>query len=100
MTPERKNELEVVLTNLRNLPGVKDVVSDDFNSISVNVFISLKGTKDKLLIGLRKTKNSIKRTCRCRFLDQPVPAYEYAGLNEPAYRKGYDKLHIKIEVFV
>jgi hypothetical protein len=100
MTADRRNQLELILNNLRGLPGVSGVESDDFDSTSVNVFISLLGTRHKLAVGLRRMKDAIKRTCLCNFLSQPIPQYSWAGRGFKPWHDGYDQLLIKIEVFV
>jgi hypothetical protein len=97
---ERQNKLNLNLEKLRKLPGVSDVVSDDWDSRSVNVFISLHGNPKEILKNpsLRTIKNSIKRTCSCLIVDQPNMQYE--EMSGTKYKLGYDKMHIKIHLFI
>lgn len=103
LNENRLASLNYILSKLRGLNGIAQVESDDYNSVSVNVFLTLAGDKHNLSVPLRKTKNAIKRECRpaaCRILSQPTPQYEYAGMGEKLFRKGYDSLIMKIEIFV
>lgn len=100
MNENRKTSLDYILSKIRGLNGVAKVQSDDYDSVSVNAFVTLSGSKKQLDVSLRTTKNAIKRLCRCRFLSQPIPKYEYVGVGEKLFRKGYDCLTMKIEIFI
>lgn len=104
MNEERLNKLKLILEKLRGIPGVRSVESDDFDSTSVNVFITLYngsvGIPYRFANGIRSVKSLIKRTCLCRFLSQPRMQYAYSGRGYPKWRMGYDSSEIKIELFV
>jgi len=110
----RQKNLDPILSMLRMQEGVKEVWQDDFDSVGINVFISLEPKKVgatfakndavfKFSAHIRVVKQAIGRCivnngADFNFLDWPVK--KYSKMDGQNYDMGYDQSHIKIEVFV
>jgi hypothetical protein len=115
-TVTRQDQLNFILADLRKIEGVTLVKQDDFDSGSINVFLTLavesrscmtssKRAK-RFSCSLRRTKAAIRRVCdenliSFNFLDWPTKKYISDG-GRPAGRldDGYTHEHIKIEIFI
>lgn len=110
---ERQDKLNTVLDLLRSLHGFEDVWQDDFDSMTINVFVLLNYANMRAFWGplgaVRVAKNAIRKVLRdCKvgmnFLDWPKMQYDYIpavpGIPAEKIKKGYDKSTIKIEIFV
>ena len=111
---ERQTLLDPLLTELRTIPGVMEVHTDDWNSVAIDVFLALDTGRPAyepsrfykpmhFTSPLRNIKAAIKRLCKkhglgFNFLDWPVMKYTYSyfqGQRE-TYKDGYDQTDIKI----
>lgn len=118
LSADQQKRLDPVLAGLREIPGVSEVASDDFDSRSIIVFMTLTVktrhgcmTSNKrpyrFYKGIRSIKAAIKRVCqphpdRCRgfnFLDWPTKMYISDGCGG-RLDNGYTHENIKIEVSV
>jgi len=111
---QRQELLDPVLNDLSGIPGVVCVEPDDFDSTSINVFLTLDVERhtgfrlrrpDVFVAPLRSTKAGVKHVCKehgvsFNFLDWPVKQYQYWDKRNPKVPDGYQHGYIKIEVFV
>ena len=100
---DRQDKLDAVLKDLQAIPGIKQVVSDDFTDEGYWVFLTLAFKGYKPAVPLRSTKAAIARVVRrhnvpMSFLDWPVPVYNRD--REFKYLQGYDKDAIKIDLAI
>lgn len=105
---ERQHELDPALERLRKIPGVSLVEQDDFDKLSINIFVTLEQeSRSKFISPIRTVKTAINRALEdlvgYGFLNQPTKQREYNGkLNGKTlwFDKGYDQDHIKLEIFI
>ena len=106
----RQQKLDPILDDLIRSPGVVSLCQDDFDSASVNVFLTLGGTKPTwggprdFDFPIRTTKAAIKRifrkaAVRFNFLHWPQKKYVADG-SGGKMPDGYDCDYIKIEIFL
>ena len=111
MNEERREKLTAIISKLEALEGVKLVESDDFDSTSVNVFITLKATSHigsdmrpmVFSCGIRTIKANVKRVCResdigMTYLDWPH--MQYKSVFREKYKNGYDSSYLKISLYI
>ncbi len=109
LSAERQSELFPILVDFSAVKGVKSVEQDDFDSTSINVFITLdvkegKETKPwSFSSGIQHIKRGVSRACErhgraCNFLHWPQ--IEYESQDGERHKKGYDCGYIKVEVYV
>ena len=113
---ERQDRLNPILEAFRQLPGQKGVQQDDFNSVCIDVHISLKVTQrsfknspDKFELPLGSIKAKIRKVLReagieHTFTATPVKSYSYGGKDERGNSikdsEGYDRDFITVEVYL
>ena len=119
----RQDQLNFILADLRKIEGITLVKQDDFDSVSINVFLTLAVESRSCMTSsrrakrfsrpLRSIKDAIKRAIHevfsttpgnevvFKFLDWPTKKYISDG-GRPAGRldDGYTHEHIKIEIYV
>lgn len=113
----RQKELDVVLAELRTLPGIESVQSDDWDSTGVNVIWWLKASEmygDRPLqfqVPLRQHIRNLNKAFKklkvgFRVTDYPEMKYQHTParfqfVGDPVRIKiGYDQSRFCIEVFV
>ena len=114
---ERQRKLDRVLPLLRQIEGVTQVWTDDWDSTAINVFLDLdtmdseRGSVSgknpmRFKSPLRKVKAAIRKACKdagldFNFLDWPAPQYSSTTIlgRRETFKEGYDGSDIKIEVF-
>tara|TARA_Y100000034_G_C6590713_1_gene256599 strand:- start:128 stop:469 length:342 start_codon:yes stop_codon:yes gene_type:complete len=108
----RQNKLNPILEALRELPGVKSVWQDDYNTVAIDVFVELDDCDSKggsfdgrkpfrFAVDLRTIKRRIMEVCADFgpiMLDWPE--LKYLTIGGQKVRDGYDKDTIKVEVFI
>jgi hypothetical protein len=108
----RQNKLDLVVDKLKQINGVVDVQSDDFNSYSINIFVtldadnsyvgSISGKKPfRFLKSIRVIKTMIRKALdniSFSFLDIPEMTYYYdiGRRVKDGYNIDYIKLNIEI----
>lgn len=123
LSADRQKLLDPVLEGLRQISGVTEVQQDDFNSTSINVFVTLtvesracmtsRTRPYRFYVGIRKIKAAITQACNkavpswdsllsakgWEFLDWPSKKYIADG-SGGRLDDGYTHENIKIEVFI
>lgn len=104
MFPEqRQAKLNRILDQLRKIPGIKQVWSDDWDSNSIRVHLELEFESTlRLKCRLQDTKRRLNALGVLRITDYPVKKRSYNGR---IYGKaiwtdeGYDQKTISVDVF-
>lgn len=110
MDAQRQEKLDGLLADLRSIPGVTSVESDDFDSMYIWAFIGLQPDADyrqnqvlNWAKPIRSIKTAIQHICHkhrvdVTFLAQPV--MEYESFNGRKIPKGYDRNDIKLDLWI
>jgi hypothetical protein len=108
----RQTKLDPILAELRKIPGITTVEQDDWNSTSINVFVSLDAQGHSGSISrkpqrfakpLRSYSLQIAAVFRRLELNYEVldrPAMTYYSDQGEKIRDGYSCGHFKLEVYV
>jgi len=112
MDEQRQAKLDAVLEDLRKVPGLSVVESDDYDSTSIWVFCQLqrlrpdhRGKVFKWAVPLRTVKAGIRHVFKKHdynfdFLDWPVMKYYDMGGGLGKAKDGYDGSSIKLNVWI
>ena len=110
MDEQRQARLTEILNQFEALEGVKLVESDDFDSTSINVFITLKATsyvgRGRPMVfssGIRNIKATVQRICKqsgIEMVHMDWPRMQYESMNGQKYKNGYDHDHLKISLYI
>jgi hypothetical protein len=113
MTPQRQARLNLVIEALKQVSGIADVWSDDFNNHNVDVFLQLQPNDAYMnyragcyhfvhRVNIYKAKIAAvmhKLKVTCEITDWPTLQYESMGGGK-MFNKGYDHDSIKLNVWI
>lgn len=111
---ERQEKLDPILSALRSIPGIAEVVQDDYDSNCIDVHLDLAipdRTNPKRVLQfrepLRKTTNSIRRALKkvqCNIGLSPKMTYSRSPrvghLPAEKIKEGYDRTSISLSIYV
>ena len=117
LAENRQQKLDVALAALRNIPGIVDVSSDDWDSSAIDVFLTLEPertsyVKSSTIYHFKSNINVYKARIKALlrkagigfgFLDWPAKKYSSNGTvfgKSLKFDEGYDGTAIKIEVYI
>lgn len=109
LSETRKTRLQPVIDNLKQIPGLDAVQSDDFDSTSVKVFVWLKQVSQyQMAQPINATSRRIKSVLRASGFDweiddMPKKQYSYNGKvfgKTLMFDEGYDTNRVGILVYV
>ncbi len=105
----RQEKLNPILKALEGVAGVTGIVQDDFDSASIRVHMTVKGTKYKLERPLAAIKANIAKLCRqagvsFEWSNQPQKRWSDNGSDGFGKRlrfdEGYDSHLLSLDVYV